>query len=87
MSTKRIRSKWQEIEAAKQAHHKRVVLVLDVFIAVCVLGYICLGINIVQMYLPSNNKHVYNCTVADVHPDFTPAMQKTCKKQFEKETQ
>ena len=87
MNGKPNKSNWREIEEAKQKHHKQVIMILDVVIAVCVLGYIWLGINIVQMYLPKHGEYVYNCSVAEIHPDFTPATQRACRKQFKKETQ
>lgn len=66
---------------------KLTVIVLDIVVAIAVVGLIWLGINIVQMYLPKGGEYVYNCSVAEIHPDFTPAMQRTCRKQFKKETQ
>jgi hypothetical protein len=61
-------------------------MVLDVVIAVSLLCHVWLGINIVQKLLLNDSDYVYNCTVADVHPDFTPAMQQTCRRQFNEET-
>ena len=66
---------------------KLTVMVLDVVIVISVIGLVWLGINIVQMYLPKHGDYVYNCSVAEIHPDFTPAMQRACRKQFKKETQ
>jgi len=66
---------------------KLTVMVLDVIIAIALFGLIWLGINIVQMYLPKGGDYVYNCSVAEIHPDFTPAMRRACRKQFKKETQ
>ena len=66
---------------------KLTVMVLDVVIVIAVIGLVWLGINIVQMYLPKHGDYVYNCSVAEIHPDFTPAMQRACRKQFKKETQ
>ena len=62
-------------------------MVLDVVIVIAVIGLVWLGINIVQMYLPKHGDYVYNCSVAEIHPDFTPAMQRACRKQFKKEPQ
>ena len=66
---------------------KLTVMVLDVVIVISVIGLVWLGINIVQMYLPKHGVYVYNCSVAEIHPDFTPAMRQACRKQFKKETQ
>ena len=62
-------------------------MVLDVVIVIAVVGLIWLGINIVQKLLLNDRDHVYNCSVAEIHPDFTPAMKRACRKQFKKETQ
>lgn len=62
-------------------------MALDAVISVSFLCHVWLDINIVQMHLPKHGKYVYNCSVAEIHPDFTPAMQRACRKQFKKETQ
>jgi hypothetical protein len=87
MSTKINSPSWQEIEKTKARHHKWLILALDVVIAISFLCYIWLGVKIVQMYLPKPGEYVYNCSVAEIHPDFTPAMRRACRKQFKKETQ
>lgn len=87
MSTGINKSNWRQIEETKAKHHKWLILALDVVIAISFLGYIWLGVNIVQMYLPKGGEYVYNCSVAEIHPDFTPAMRRACRKQFKKETQ
>ena len=66
---------------------KLTVMVLDVVIVIALVGLIWLGINIVQKLLLNDRDHVYNCSVAEIHPDFTPAMKRACRKQFKKETQ
>ncbi len=66
---------------------KLTVMVLDVVIVIALFGLIWLGINIVQKLLLNDRDHVYNCSVAEIHPDFTPAMKRACRKQFKKETQ
>ena len=66
---------------------KLTVMVLDVIIVIALFGLIWLGINIVQKLLLNDRDHVYNCSVAEIHPDFTPAMRQACRKQFKKETQ
>jgi len=86
MITKINRPNWQEIEKTKARHHKWLILALDVVIAISFLCYIWLGINIVQKLLLNDRDHMYNCSVAEIHPDYTPAMRRACRKQFEKET-
>ena len=66
---------------------KLTVIVLDIVVAIAVVGLAWLGVNIVQMHLPKGGDYVYNCSVAEIHPDFTPAMRRACRKQFKKETQ
>ena len=66
---------------------KLTVIVLDIVVAIAVVGLVWLGVNIVQIHLPKDGDYVYNCSVAEIHPDFTPAMQRACRKQFKKETQ
>ena len=66
---------------------KLTVMVLDVVIVIAVVGLVWLGVIIVQIHLPKHGEYVYNCSVAEIHPDFTPAMQRACRKQFKKETQ
>ena len=87
MNSKINKPSWQEIEAIKQKHHKWLILVLDVIMVLALLGHVWLDINIVQKLLLNSGDYVYNCIVADVHPAFTPAMQQTCRQQFNKETQ
>lgn len=66
---------------------KLTVIVLDIVVAIAVVGLVWLGVIIVQMHLPKGGEYVYNCSVAEIHPDFTPAMRQACRKQFKKETQ
>jgi len=64
---------------------KLTVMVLDVVIVIALFSFIWLGINIVQMYLPKPGEIQYNCSIAEIHPDYTPAMRRACREQFEKE--
>jgi hypothetical protein len=86
MNVKTNKPNWREVEAAKQKRHKQVVLVLDVIMGLTIMGHVWLDINIVQKLLLMDRDYVYNCTVADIHPAFTPAMRETCQQQFKKET-
>jgi hypothetical protein len=62
-------------------------MALDAVISVSFLCHVWLSINIVQKLLLNDRDYVYNCAVAERYRDFTPAMQQTCQKQFNKETQ
>ena len=66
---------------------KLTVIVLDIVVAIAVVGLVWLGVIIVQIHLPKHGEYVYNCSVAEIHPDFTPAMRQACRNQFKKETQ
>jgi hypothetical protein len=86
MKTKINRPSRQEIEKTKARHHKWLILALDVVIAISFLGICWIGVNIIQNFLPKHGDHVYNCSIAEIHPDFTPAMKQACREQFKKET-
>jgi hypothetical protein len=87
MSTRINKPKWRQIEEIRARHFKWLIMALDTIIVIAFVGLVWLGINIVQMHLPKGGEYVYNCSVAEIHPDFTPAMQRACRKQFNKETQ
>jgi hypothetical protein len=70
----------------KERHHKWTIMALDTIIVIALFGLVWLGINIVQKLLLNDRDHVYNCSIAEIHPDYTPAMRLACRKQFEKET-
>jgi hypothetical protein len=48
--------------------------------ALLFLGSACFGL----IYLGNNmfpeSKHTYNCSIAEISPDFTPAMREECRK-------
>ena len=71
----------------KERHHKWTIMALDTIIVIAFVGLVWLGINIVQKLLLNDRDHVYNCSIAEIHPDYTPAMRLACRKQFKKETQ
>jgi hypothetical protein len=83
MNSKTNRSDERQI---KERHYKWTIMALDTIIMIALFGLIWLGINIVQKLLLNDRDYVYNCSVAEIHPDYTPAMRRACRKQFEKET-
>jgi hypothetical protein len=78
--------KYLIVEREKQRWFQYKVWALDAIIVISVLGYVWLGINIVRMWLPEHGTIVYNCSIAEIHPDYTTAMRRACREQFKKET-
>lgn len=78
--------KYPIVDQEKERWFRLKVFALDVVIFISALGYVWLGINIVQMWLPKSGEVRYNCSIAEIHPDYTPAMKKACREQFKKET-
>jgi len=78
--------KHSDIEQQKQRWFRYKVWALDAIIVIALFGLVCLGIGIVQMWLPKPGEIRYNCSIAEIHPDYTPAMKQACREQFKKET-
>jgi hypothetical protein len=78
--------KHSDIEQQKQRWFRYKVWALDAIIMIALFGLVWLGINIVQMWLPEHGTIVYNCSIAEIHPDYTTAMKQACREQFKKET-
>ena len=78
--------KYLIVERDRERWFRYKVWALDAVIVISILGFIWLGINIVRMWLPKHGTIVYNCSIAEIHPDYTPAMRQACRDQFKKET-
>lgn len=66
----------------QEKQHRRSLMFLDAVIVLSIIGILCIGIFVIRMYLPSSDSRVYNCSIAEIHPDFTPAMREACREQL-----
>ena len=78
--------KYLIVEREKQRWVRYKVWALDAVIMIALFGLVWLSISIVQMWLPKSGEIRYNCSIAEIHPDYTPAMKQACREQFKKET-
>jgi len=46
------------------------------------IGFIILGLLICCKYLPKQDGRVYNCSTAEINPDFPIAAKMQCRKQM-----
>ena len=67
-----------------EQNHQRTIIILDVLIGFLIFCLIWIGVNIFQNFLLNDREYVYNCSVAEIHPDFTPAMREACREQLKR---
>jgi hypothetical protein len=59
---------------------KQTLQIIGLVCAMLVLGAIMIGLIIFGNSIAGSGQRIYNCSVAEISPDFTTAMREECRK-------